>query len=113
MPPVPNASELVRPSLAMVLRIPISTSPTPFLSSSFSLVPRELPKKDHLFDGTELPYQQTGDLAEDADGKVRMGDDWQFRTGYTVVSLFCMLVLALMLGKSAIRFRMYANLSDL
>jgi len=100
MPPIPRSSETVQPSNLIMTLDTISAASTSLFARTFSISTRDLQRHDHVFGGTETPAQSDGgDIALDTDGVVRLVDDWQFRTGYTTVSLFCMLVLALMLGK--------------
>jgi hypothetical protein len=93
-------SDLVSPATLTETTLP-SGSSNSLIAKVFSKMRRQLQEAGHIFGGTETPVKELGvDLALDVDGVLRVGDSWQFRTGYTAASLFCMLLLALMLGKS-------------
>jgi hypothetical protein len=90
MPPLLSTSGIA-PSATLTM----TTTP---LTNVFSKVAAALHSRNAQIDTTTraIPSPQVPYIAP-----VVMDDNWLFRTGYTAVSLFCMMVLALMLGMSS------------
>jgi hypothetical protein len=86
MPSLPIIPEVATPATL--------TMSTSSFTNYYSEVTGALRSRDTAFDISEMSSQYL-------QGLQRVDSNWQFRTGYTAVSLFCMMILALMLGKTS------------
>jgi hypothetical protein len=92
MPPPALGSKPVVPTLSIFLRKAFAPA-----SSFFSSPTGTARLRDEIVEAVDTSGQ--ADLVGPAGSfRVLYRDDWSARTGYTCVSLFCMLILAFMLG---------------